>query len=380
MFTVNFTKIYNRLLSFTIAIQIIINSTNAFWKDSFFKETQYCLWVLMVIILLYFIQSRGITKRAVIGLCISFLYVIALITLFKDKTFVPLLIFGAYCIYMNDIQIVRNYMNGIILAIIVIIGLSVIGYIPMKTDTNLLSMGFGNPNTLGFLLTIAYFGYCIVYKGSTTKRLLFAITLILFDIFYLDDNTASIIVGLFFVLQQVKSYQVTYLIREITACMPEILLLFCYFITYTYGNYDWSYTLNSFLTGRPEIWAFYNNSYGIHLLPQHVQAYSLTSFEYFTFGKNVPLQYRGFDGAYVYLLISEGIIVTFVIIISLTYLIRQLDLKQEKIILFSILCILIFGITESIAIAPLGYFENYLLTLTIKKILLGKTESKLTSK
>lgn len=67
---------------------------------------------------------------------------------------------------------------------------------------------------------------------------------------------------------------------------------------------------------------------------------------------------------------------TIFILIAISYFVAQLDLKKEQIYICSTLSILIFGITESVAIAPFGYFENFLLILVIRKVLLGSREIK----
>lgn len=372
MIKINFNKMYNRLLCITIATQIFINTTNMPLNNSVFKYSQYFLWLLMVISFIFIVQVKGIGKRPAICLCIIVSSVIIWIALFRDESLVPILIFSSYCIYIDDKQIIKDYTDGIFLAIIIVVMLCIAGYIPMRTSTNLLTMGFKNPNILGFLLTIAYMGYCILHRKNAILRLLLAGILITFNILFLDDDTASVVLILFYILQQVNSNRVAYIIKKITTFIPELLLIISWAIAYLYGSIKLLNTLNNFLTARPMIWSYYINLYGIKLFPQRIQTYNVSSFEYFFFGKNLPLQYQGFDGAYVYLLITEGVILTFLILFSINYLIIQLDFKQEKVLIFAVLCILIFGITESVAVAPLGYFENFLLILAIKKVILGK--------
>lgn len=370
MLTINLKKTYNRLLQFTIIIQILLNSTNTMLKNTVFRYTQYLLWGVMIILLLYFIHSNGMTKRAMVSITIFFCITIVAV-LFKDKTIVPLFIFSSYCIYMDNIQIVSNYVKGITIAIIIISLLSIVGYLPMKTDTNLLSMGFNNPNVLGFLLVVAYIGYCILNKQYSIFKIILASGLIIFSVFFLDDDTACIVIILFYILQLTHSERINFFLQKLTIIMPEVLLLVSYCLMSTYGKYSWTYSIDSFLTNRPQIWSFYKNTYSIGLFPQKVQTYGISNYEYFFFGKNLPLQYRGFDGAYIYLLIFDGVVITFLIMFAISYFVANLDLKKEQVFISSVLCILIFGITESVAVAPLGYFENFLLILAIRRLMLG---------
>lgn len=375
MITINLKKIYNRLLQLAIVVQIFINSTNTTLKNTAFKYTQYFLWALMIALLLFLIHSNGITQRTMISVII-FLFITIIATLFNDKTIIPLFIFSTYCIYMDNTQIVSNYLKGITTIIIITVLLSISGFLPIKTGTNLLSFGFNNPNVFGFLLVIVYIGYCILNRYHLVIKILLAISLVCFNIFFLDDNTASIVIILFCILQLIHFEQINYFLQKMTIIMPELLLFVSYFLMRTYGKYKWTYSIDSFLTNRPQIWSFYNNLYGISLFPQKIQIYSLSNYEYFFFGQNLPLQYRGFDGAYIYLLIFDGIIMTIFILIAISYFVAQLDLKKEQIYICSTLSILIFGITESVAIAPFGYFENFLLILVIRKVLLGSREIK----
>lgn len=368
-------KIYNGLLFVTISWQVYANSVSNGVQGNILKYIQYILWALMLLLFMYVLFLKGLSQRGWAALLVFFLISI-IACFFKDYVFIPFFIFGVYGIYISGQQIIKIYSYSMLVVVVSTVLLSLVGRFPMYTESNLLSMGFSNPNVLGFLITTIFIGFLITYNVPFVESLIIATLICLFDYICLGDNTAFTITIIFFALSFGKSDQFTLSLKEIVVCMPVALFILSWFLACFYGKYNWIYEISSFLTGRPAIWNAYKDIYTIHLFPQHIQIYTLSSYQYAFFGENLPLIYRGFDGAYIYLLLSQGILITALILYSLTYYVIHLNAKKQKKELYMMASMLIFAVTESIVIAPFGYFESYLVILIIRKLILGTRKTR----
>lgn len=116
--------------------------------------------------------------------------------------------------------------------------LSLVGRLPMYTESNLLSMGFSNPNVLGFLITTIFIGFLITYNVSFVESLIIATLICLFDYICLEDNTAFTITIIFFALSFGKSDQFTLSLKKIVVCMPVALFILSWFLACFYGKYN----------------------------------------------------------------------------------------------------------------------------------------------
>lgn len=364
------SKNYNRLLILTVFCQILINSTNSKFQYLGFNKFQYLLWGLMCLFFIFRLFVNGLPKYVLIRLCL-FIIITIILLLLKDYTVLQLFIFVVYCLFLDNKEIVKDFFYAMSGAVIVVIPLSFAGIFPMYTPVNyLLAYGFNNPNTLGLIITLMYLSYYYVFD-NINEYLFLGITILAMVIVktQLGDNTALIVIGLFYIVTHIKSEKFDKFIKGLTMGLPFILCAVATFLSYFVENYNWTLKLSSFLTRRPEIWNQYYSIYSVHLIPQDVPLASLSNYGLYFYGSNLPLIYRGFDGAYSHDLLTQGIIVMVVILFIIAGFVFQLDSERDKKLISIVFVLLIFAFSESIFTVPFGSFANYLLILSVRAVL-----------
>lgn len=360
-------KLYNWLLEFSIFSLLLLSSLIKILPVTTVTTGRVIVMVLLFSYTFLKFIFVGTDKRILFG--ISLELILIGICFFSKLNILMFFIFVNYCLWMDGIKILQNYRNAMLCAVVVVVVLSFFGVLPIKLN-GLWVFGFNNPNILGLLLT----QICLLNFVFYSKRYYFnyfcIILLFLFDIYYLDDGTSKLCLIIFILLYSLyKLKYVRLLIIRFTLFLPTLLAAFTVFLTINFGKFQWTEELSEWLTNRPKIWNIYFNNYGINMWPQSVIQFSANDFTRRFFGNNLPIFYRGFDGSYIYNFITLGFFIGILLIIATTFFIYKI--KKDRALSCTICSLLFYSFTESAILAPFGYYESFLLVISIVVIIRG---------
>lgn len=360
---------YRSLFVFTIFYTATYSSSLLTQRLSqpIFGFIRYILVGFMLILFLYrFLFFNQTRNRLLITLALGFFCIFNLF--FHYGTVVmPIVIFCLYVMYLDKREVIYSYMFALSLCVILIVFLSLIGILPIRTDNNLLAYGFSNPNGLGGFLAVIFMSYLYLHwdtKGSFWYMLLYlgAITC---NCFILGDRTAGICMAFYlffyFVRHDIKK---TNIFGYISVYLPILLVLISLLLAYIYGKYAWTYTIDRLLTRRPYTWNYYLNFDGIHLLPNKMNIVKANEAELQFYGKNINVLLTGsFDGGYMFLLLRMGLINTVLIISTMICFARRLLKEHDVALQILLITFQIFAFTENTYIVPYGFYASYLIVI-----------------
>lgn len=361
------SKSNTNFLSIVIFYMIVVNTTYLGLSFSrLAKIGEFTCMILMAIFVFKRFFNSDIQYKDIFGILI--LTILILINFFLDNTYLCLMLFfSIYCFNFTLYEIVISYAKGAFGSILLVLPLSLLGFLPTRTSNNILSFGFVNPNILGFFLTNIVISF-FLYKKDNWKlvKYILCVLVVTFDYFFLKDQSATFLTLLFIILSVILHNKIIFhAFRMILVTFPVLITFLSLFLTIDVYKYNWCLNLSRLLTYRPEIWNAYYNVYQLKWLPQQFQPFQLNQFGSSFYGSNVPFIYQGFDGSYIYNLITQGIFVSVMIIVILTYLVIKANLHGSYLILSYICILLIFAFTESMVASPFGYFESPLLIIAV---------------
>lgn len=358
---IKITGLYTNVLTFAIFYLVLINSL---LQDKF-SITVVSLSRLFVFGVLALLALWNTIFYKDIGDKLNYVVFILLavfLALLKDSQFSILLLFAIFCSLIDPYMVMRAYFRGILYGVIIVSLASLLGYIP-KMLGNIWVFGFSNPNAIGFLIATEILTYITLHwkKITFTDYLIFIIGL-LFEKIVLSDDTATIVLIIFMIIYLMSKKQSLFpLISKLTIMAPIFLFSFSWFISNYYGRYSWIAKFSKIITDRPEIWSYYLNIYGVHLLPQKITLFFATDFQRAFFGGNLSNLYAGFDTSYIYMLLSDGLLLSFFIIFVLTYFANKI--KTNPALICFTFSIFIFGFTETAVLTPLAYYQSVILII-----------------
>jgi hypothetical protein len=258
-------------------------------------------------------------------------------------------VFSAYIYFMDFREIIFSYFVGTLLGVITIVPLSLMKILPLYDSVKgMLSVGFRNPNTIGFYVMIVPMELLILFWNDKRYWVKIAtwvgyIIAVLVDKILFKDTTAIVLAVIFILLYWILKFRIVeknLFVRIILVISPIILMILSYYLAKTYGMTPNSTAINELLSYRVGIWNFYLTNFPPHLFLQHIDTSSFIT----------VLGQGAFDGAYMSSLISNGILLTmfFVFTLSRTILVSFKYNKVELSILTIIFVVLAF--TEGISL------------------------------
>lgn len=347
--SVFYFAVYNSLFSKVFANHIIF-------------DIRYIIALMMVgYVLLKLVTKKNEVRHLMV---IILLVIFALIeeSILKDTSISMFFLFAIYASFFSVSIVINSYMIGLTFAVIFVVGLSICGILPIEYQ--LITFGFNNPNILGLYIFEVCASYLALHWYSNNRLfLIFYVLCLAVEVVILNDSTAMICMILYLMIYLFRKKHIN---KYIVIMFPTFAISVSLVLTVLYGKYNWTYGVNSLLSHRLEIWNYYYNLYGITFLPRNVSWTTANAFQQELYGKNIPIIISGaFDGAYMFNLITQGIVVTMVIIVILTIALYKLYKENLKQLISLYIVFLIFSISETSPLAFITYFESYLLIISI---------------
>lgn len=260
-------------------------------------------------------------------------------------------------------EILRDYFIGIIIGVFFVFSLFLLGILPKVNDFGLLSYGFRNPNSLGFLLFVL-FGILIIFFH--TKKYFISLMFVImlpFEYFMLEDHTAAILFTLAYFLylisplwKKIISLRVS---KWILSALPLFLTYISMWIGQNYFAYYWMPRLNEVFTSRPALWNFY-----------------LSNFRITKFGiklpENINFGHGAFDGAYVTYPMLHGYIIFGVMLILLFVGLFYITKNEYSYVLSFALILAVYSFSEN---APFINLYSPLFAVCLSVIATGNTSA-----
>ena len=360
--------VHTLLLSISIFYFVFYNSM---WKQLYtskvFYDIRYLILMTMVISLVFKVINSGIYNDKIIAFVMLCFFSTWAYLIERDSAIILFSFFSMYCLYIPIIQIIRAYTFGVFSAISLVVFFSLIGVLPVKVE--LLSFGFDNPNTLAFYIMLVSISIVTLNWNTSKPRVfIFYFIALIFCEFLLSAETAFYSMILFIMCYFVvnKKDDINIFLKWLMICFPFFVTLICWYLGISFGKYNWTFKVNHFFSSRIEIWNYYLSTYPVRLLPQKVELIKANDFVKIFFGNNLsPLMSGAFDGAFIYNLVTQGLIISLIILFLLSWSMKQiLNWKILPLaLLYSVL--LIYSITETVPLAFIDYFQSYFLITCI---------------
>lgn len=366
-------NVYNKLLETTIFYYVFYNSLfYKFYTDPIFFNVRYIILGLMGIMLLYkiFIIHDKYKYITLIALAIFEL----MLYLCSQPSFFPFI--AAYAIYMTIPTILQSYMKGMIIGVLITVLMSIMGALPQNYP--FLSLGFSNPNTLGFYLAIIAITFLVLHwNRRKIYYILFYLIILFINNFILDDKSASISMLIFlFMYVFTTSKKLTSIIVSFSCALPSFLVFLVFLLGKLYPKYIYSYKLNEIFSHRLELWNYFLLTYPVKSLPQNINFAEINKVEWQIWG-NSSKSYMGvLDGAYINLLIQKGMLITLMTIVLLTIFLYILGKNNMKAYFYLTLTILLFGFSETAPITYTSFYQSYILIIAIVILAQGEIYSR----
>lgn len=237
--------------------------------------------------------------------------------------------FAFFAWFLSIRQFIFSYFIGGMLGLIVISILLLFEIVPVSHG-GLITLGFSNPNTVGFILFVNIVSAIYLYYSSNEVIVTFAFLIAEFvQYFILQNKTAAILLLLFFIFQlKNKKINLVTFKSKIKTILPIVLLFSSVYMAINYSSSTILQKLNSFLSYRISLWHYYVTNYGFNLLPSNVS----------------DLETRPLDGAFMYYLIYYGWLE--VIFIALIICVALRKLRNYKLHLL-LIYLLFYAFMES---------------------------------
>ncbi len=268
---------------------------------------------------------------------------------------------------MTPREVISSYMLGIFFGLITVMFLSFIGILPIHPM--LLSYGFMNPNTLAFYIMIVNVSYVYLNWNLLKSRFYILYFLSIFFVWVqLDSTTPALAMILFLLLNIIFNNKKSKLFVKFTSFLPLITFFFSLFLGEMYGKFSWIAKLNIWLSDRVNIWNYYLGLYPVRLLPKARSYYPVVQ----NFNSNsLNNGASSFDGAYIYNLLSQGLILTIILLLLLSFSVYFLGKEGNMPLVCVFFVLIIYSFSETITLSFGSYFQCYLISLSIIIVFLG---------
>lgn len=319
---------------------------------NFYKIYQYILIFILPII---YILSKPKIKEMVIYLALIVLGIYSLIKL-HDYRFIMFILFLFAAINTNFLLIIKANFTADCFAFFLVLLSYFVGilpntiYIRVGGERIRQSLGFAHPNFLGMVVMLIVLQYILLRKArfNIIDTIFSLVFVILFN--EVCDSRASEFASIFvivsvFIFNSFNSLKgklkVKKLLINIIKLCPFLLATLSYVIVlYAVPGTTFYNNANKLLSSRLDIFQFYYKIVGLHLFPKPIYSLFMNS------------TFVGMDNAYIYLLVSFGVIALIVYCSIIYKLISFCFLHKEYYLLFVTLALCIFGLVESTVIYP----------------------------
>lgn len=371
------TKQKNNFLIFTIIFTIYSFLSILSWSNIIIVcptfEVIYRIYeyITIPILVLLFLNCRhNIATLFIYLFCFSLGIYSYLVT--HRIRFLMFILYSFSGLGINYNQVSKNDFFTKIVALITVLLLYISGVLQdtpeIRPDTLLIrhTYGFQHPNFLIFVFMIVIVEYLILKKFRINILELLVITGITIMVGKVTDGRAGQLVIIFvtysiyflknkFLREKIKIFANQKVIYSLLITMPELLAILSYVIIVRSIPGSPQYlAISKMFSGRLDIFQYYYNLTGLHLLPINVN-------QIYRNGAVV-----GIDNAYMYLLINIGLLGLFVYCIINSIIIMKTIKKNNLEILMIIMALLFLGLVEAVVIYP--FVSIYII------LLLGYTE------
>lgn len=254
--------------------------------------------------------------------------------------------------HLNIDAIYKSFFQGMILGIIFVLLLFMLGVLPDIIQIRLgavrHSFGFSLPVILPALFFSSICAFLYLYRNSYTWKLLLAIFVLQIPIYYYCDGRGSFILSCIVLLgAMIIRYLYNDRINDILVAASIIsLFVILFFSIYLAKYYDAGnthlYDLNQQLTGRPQWWNLYWNTYNPKLFGQVVaRVGGAAAIE------NSSLDMMILDNGYLSILLEYGIFALVIFLSLIVFGLVSLWKKKDTIGLLILMVWIFYGLVSN---------------------------------
>lgn len=348
-------RINKMIFSMTIFYQIVLNSSWAYLDTiPLWKYVGYVLYAILVFQFTSRLIHAKITIIQILALG-SGAFLMCLFLIKGNLSVASVFIISGFALLLSVEDVLDGFFYAVIFSMLAVFLLAILGILPLYNgDIQYWVFGFKNPNNVGYYLSLIFSLLLIKQWQSPSKGAwYFLLVSLLIDKYWLHDTTA-LLVSLFLVAfwkitrlwPQVTQYR---FIKWIVISSPFLLTMLAVIIGKLYGRFAIIYRINDVFTSRPAIWHYYMLHFPLKMV-----------------GGNVPNTvsvFRGaFDGAFIYYPLTNGLLVTFVLLLSISAALYYLLKAKRLDVLSFLLGALLFAFSEN---APFFVYSSPLLIIAL---------------
>ncbi|MGA3272549.1 hypothetical protein ACA610_16585 [Lactiplantibacillus pentosus] len=312
---------------------------------------------LMVLIeFLNMIQSRRTVRQ------LTFYFFMFIVTLLCIKnssaiTFFFLVAFSSISLSIKGI--LKTYFYAVLCSIIVVILIASFRFTTFFYQ-GIVTLGFLNPNTLGFYIALLSLIYMYLrWDFMNWKDWMLMIVIVLFCFKYLLDYTAVFMIAgmllLNLVIRGIPFLSKSLIIKMLVIIVPLALTMLTFWLGENYGRFNFISEVNQVTSMRPQIWHYYLMNYPIKPFGQLLN----DNFLFIMNGQTV------FDGTYLIFPLEHGWVIFGLFVILTTVSLRKL-IKVNNWALISVYLMLLFsGFSEN---CLMNYYQSPLFLLVVAVI------------
>lgn len=356
---INLKKLYSWLLIITLSSFSLYLFTHKYINNNYFIliVTVMCgsaLCLIYVLLMRYELRYKGDFFNILFLILLIFLGIY-----FKDIDLIVLGMLAQSLLFLSGREIIRIYGISQLLLIFFLLIFAIFRMIPLFTyiqngwmyEGNVRSLNFGiNKNLIGLiLLNISI--YIFSLKRLDYKIKFFLSSIIgLVMLFLVKDRTVALVLFLLIVFNILTNYKdnIPKLGKILIILLPIILIFFSLYLSFNYGKENWINNFNAALSGRVQYWNYFWNTLSLSWWPQDLIDY----FKMYDLGVISTVQYP-VDGLYSLGILKEGIVIFSILMFMTIYALYNLtkNYRKNKLLLISIVSLLLFCISENIALS-----------------------------
>jgi hypothetical protein len=348
-------RINNIIFGMTIFYQIVLNSSWSYLDTvPLWKYVGYLLYGVMLFQLAVRLIHVKLTKLQ-LGSILFYAGMMVLFLATGNLSVASVFLLGGFALFLSVDDILTGFLYAVVLGMLTVFALAVLGALPFyNSDIQYWVFGFKNPNNVGYYFTLIFSLLMIKQWQHPTWGLFgFLVVSTVIDKYVLHDMTALMVSIVFLILWGIArkwpKFPQLRLIRWTIIASPFLLTFLTVLIGKMYTHVGFIYKLDDIFTSRPAIWHYYMDHFPMKLL-----------------GGNIPsvvTVYRGaFDGVFLYYPLTNGLIVTVVLLLAISAMLYYL-LKHDRIdVVCFVLSALLFAFSEN---APFFIYSSPLLVIAL---------------
>lgn len=370
-------KLYFWLLIITLSSFTLYLFTHKYIKNNYFILV-VSLGCGLALCLIYILLMRYELRCKADFFNILFLiFLIFFGIYFRDMDLIVLGIMALSLFFLSGREIIKVYGISQLLLIFFLLVFALFRMIPLFTyiqngwmyEGNVHVLNFGlNKNLIGLIfLNISIY---ILSLKKVDNRIKYFLSLIigLVMLFLVKDRTVALVLFslIFFYILTTHNDNISKLCRILIILLPIVLIVFSLYLSFNYGKENWVNNFNAALSGRVQYWNYFWNTLSLSWWPQSLVDY----FNMYDLGVISTVQYP-VDGFYSLGVLKEGILIFTIFIFVTIYTLYNLtkNYHKNKLLLISIVALLLFCLSENIALSYgyLCYLFPYVLDIFSRK-------------